>query len=242
MSLTEAELDVRLARADRAAELEVDAGVLDALAHELQREARVTRRRRRIAAFGVGGALLLGALTAPAAADGIRWLAQTGEYGTSGENAGEEFIDWTASDIGDYIATLYPDYLVLPPGTSRAELVDELVSAITSVEEPTSSSDDLFVQSFEQMAHCGWIDEWLAADDAGDTARRDVAAAAIEPAVNLRNTMAHSIDPDPFPLAVAKAAREGDRTGVEFGAWQMCGAEMDDTLREEWGYRISGER
>jgi len=242
MGLTDEELDARLARADRAAGLEADAGVLDALALDLRREARTRRRRRWLAAVGAGGALLLGAITAPAAADGIRFLAQTGEYGTFGENSGEQFIDWTAPDIGEYIATLYPDYLVLPSGTTRAELIDELVSSITSVEEPTTSSDDLFVQAFEQKGHCAWIEEWLAADDARDTARRDVAAAAIDPAVNLRNTTAHTVDPDPWSPAVAQAAREGDRTGVEFGAWQSCGAEMDDALREEWAYRISGVR
>lgn len=244
MSLTEAELDARLARADRAAGLWVDAGVLDALALDLQREARGRRRRRRLVALGAGGALLVGALTAPAAADGIRFLAQTGEYVAVGDEAGEEFIDWTAPDIGDYIATLYPDYLTLPPGMSREGLIDELVAGITAVEEPTTSSDGFFVSGFEQLAHCGWIDEWLAADDAGDMARRDIATAAIDPAGNLRYTATLLVDEGGRLSmdAEVKAVREGDRIGVEFAAWQWCDAEMDDALREERAYQITGLR
>ncbi|MFT4213859.1 MAG: hypothetical protein QM622_03680 [Microbacterium sp.] len=72
------------------------------------------------------------------------------------------------------------------------------------------------VGEFEQYARCAWRAEWLAADDAGDTARETTAASTLRAAASWPATVAS--DGGGLvagELAVANAAIADDRASVE---------------------------
>ena len=101
-------------------------GLLAALALEvveadrgLHGRLRRVRRRQRVAVAAAAAAVVL---APPAAWAAQHFLAQTGQHGDAALNPGledgSEQIDTCAADFADYVATLAPTDLPVPPGHS----------------------------------------------------------------------------------------------------------------------------
>ena len=187
---TDEELDARFGAADRAVRLSThESALVDLLAVSEHKSLR-RRRRRSLARAGIGAALIVGlGLGAPTAAAAIReYLAQSGTY-CSGTECGNdptqeeaEWIDSGAPDFARYVDSLFPSDLPLADGTSREDIVGQLVGGIEA-QNAVDAQDGLGAGSFARLGlssslefiiYCGWVNQWVAADDAGDadSARR----------------------------------------------------------------------
>lgn len=189
--------------------------------------ARRSRWRRPLIVFAMLTGIAAGAVAAPAAADGIRaWLAQTGITCSGGTECrpGSELIDASAPDIAEYITAQYPHYLVLP-GMSETEVM-LTVQSRHPLQEGVMFDSDVLVASYEHVAYCGWIAEWMRADAAGDLGSRDAAGVALTAILDWPGPMQTSPDLIAMREKFAKAARDGDRGGVQTAALHnACPAE-----------------
>ncbi|WP_167050620.1 hypothetical protein [Salinibacterium sp. ZJ77] len=190
---------------------------------------RASSRRRPLIVLGVSVAIVAGAAAAPAAAGGIReWLAQTGVTCQGGTECrpGSDLIDASAEDISDYVRAQYPSYLTLPPGTTPAQVM-ATVQDRHPQQDGVFIDSDVFVASYEQVAYCGWVSEWLRADKEGRLDARDAAAGALTEILDWPGPMQTSPDRALIEQreGFASSAREGDRGGVQTAAlYNHCAA------------------
>jgi hypothetical protein len=230
------QLDRRLRRTDPMAGVHVPEHVLDRM-HVEVRAASAKSRQRRFAGIAGLGVFALGGLTAaPVAADAVReWLA-VAEW--QPEAGGEilpdsEMVDLSATDLPEYIAAKYPDWLPIPPGSTREQLIAQVVERWSQVPEVGFTQEVGIRETFERIAYCGWVDAWLTAGDPAVVAEATgVMADAPEwPAIN--QTDGGGVV---AVLAVfAEAARTGDHDGVQYAAWQWGCSAWDGDPREWWG-------
>lgn len=180
MTITDDELDARLAQAAAAAP-SVHPGTAALLVMATRERARSRMLRRRIAATAAGTALLIGGVAAaPAAAEGVkRFLAQSDWQPAAGGEIlpDSEMVDLGAPDLAEYIDSIYPEWLPLAPGQTRAALVAEVAAA--SAQADTMTQEVGLRRALERLAYIGWLDEWIAGHAAGDGAREDAALAVI---------------------------------------------------------------
>lgn len=194
MAITNAALDERLRRADRAARPIPDGDVLGGIASRTRTEARRRSIRNRLIG-GAAAVVLLGGLvvSAPAAADGLHWLVTSSPaaremdafiHGDGGTEIieGSEFVDTSRLDLRDYIEHEYDLEIPLPlaPGLTREGLVDEVTARHTA--NPGITQEVVLRRDFEQIDFDAWLDAWIAANAAGDTAREAAAVAALRQA------------------------------------------------------------
>lgn len=177
-------LDARFEAADRAARLGSHEPSLLALFAVSEGESLRRRRRRAFARAGVAGGLVIAlSFGAPAATATIQeYLAQTGSY-CSGSECGSnatseelEAIDSGAPDFSNFVDSLFPTNLPLADGTSREDVVGQLLGNI----EEVNAADALdghgagihftlgLSSSLEFIIYCGWVNQWVAADAEGD--------------------------------------------------------------------------
>ena len=235
--MTDDDLDVRLARAART-HPHVTTETLDALARDARAQGWRSRRTRLIGGASVGlVALLAGLFAAPAAADGIReFLALTGDvcdYGTECQE-GDPVIDLSASDLSQLVHADYPEYLELPPGVSRIDMERAVVERMARLNALTYES--AVGQQYENLAYCGWVREWLDADDAGDPARVASAAGVMRRAITWPATAGSVVDEAWFTLHndFANAAEDGDRAGVRAASVVNACGEVEDKEIRAW--------
>lgn len=228
---TDEELDARFGAADRAARLSAHEPTLVNLFAVSEAESLGRRRRRAIARAGIAGALVIGlGVGAPTAAAAIRdYLSQTGRYcsGTecgAGVNPEEaEWIDSSKSDFGVYVDSLFPTDLPLADGSSRAQVVGQLVSNIESANAADGSGGEWTAlglsSSLENIIYCGWVNQWLAADAAGDAGSAQRSAEVMRDAAEWPATV--KTDGGGVADAIrwyADAANRGDAATVLGGA------------------------
>lgn len=179
--ITDEELTQRLAReAAPRRGIAVPAVAVAVLVSETRTKSESGSLRRRILAGAAGAAVVGGGLAAaPAAADAIRhFLAQTDvTFGGTEVVEDSEFVDTSAPDLGAYIESIYPEWLPLAPGQSRAGVIEQVRAAHAA--EPGFTQEVVVRRSLEHAVYVGWIDEWIAAHADGDTARMAVAAGAL---------------------------------------------------------------
>jgi len=142
------------------------------------------RRRAAWIAGGLVAALALG-FASPAIASGVRYLAQTGWFGspnppgvglpfdpsTSTEQDSSEWVDVKADDFVDFAVTIYPDYAVLPAGVDQSRFASDVATWIANpvFVDPADDTDSMLLQTtniigtFEFTARCTWMMEWKAA-------------------------------------------------------------------------------
>jgi hypothetical protein len=182
--MNDEELDRRLRTADRMSGVRIAEEVLDRVHSDVRAEAARSLRRRAAAVVGLG-VLSLGALaTAPAAADVVReWLA-IAEWQPEAEGEilpDSDMIDLSAPDLPDYIASRFPEWLPIPPGTTREQMIDDVVASWHNVPEAGFTQEIAFRYDFERIAYCGWVDAWLTSDDVATVARAtDTIRAAVD--------------------------------------------------------------
>jgi hypothetical protein len=219
----------RLRGADPANRLTADDDTLSKLLADSKR-LRPARRRRLVIGVGLIGVLAVG-VAAPAAADVVRaFLAQTGTFGNAAysEEDSSEWIDLLAPDARDYIASIYPEDLPVPPGTDlstfRLLVADKIIAAAHATSEQEGGvaiqqQRTGLMRSFESTAYQEWIRTWLIADQEGDTAGRDAATVALQDAC----TWSAFVATDGGGVIArmqtfADAAKDGDREGVQAAA------------------------
>lgn len=177
--ITDEDLSQRLARAAASAQnAVVPSGTVALLVSDARRKAASASLRRRITAGVAGGALVIGGLVAtPAAADVVRhFLVQTGWTSEGTEViADSEWVDTSESDLGAYIEWVYPEWLPLAPGQTKAGIIEQV--RLAHAENPGVTQEVGIRRSLERAVYVGWLDEWIAAHEAGDDART---AAAVE--------------------------------------------------------------
>lgn len=236
---TDDDLLARLKAADPAARLQVDGAHLERL---MQRRPR----RRAWVIGGIIGALVIGA-AAPATAGAVRdFLAQTGQYGAgTGEDPDTtEWIDLTAPDAGEYMITLYPDYLPVPSGVDERQFRQEVVDQVIASARQSSANEGGvavmqqstgLVRTFESATYATWIGVWLAADDdAGRAEATRVLREACDWPAIVATDGGGIVD---MMRRFADAAEHGDRDGVEYAAqgnaeWPASG--WDGVDRSWW--------
>ena len=183
MAITDDELDGRL----RSGRVEVrgeilPSGVVSALISDTRATARGrTLRTRATAASAAVAIVLSGIVAGPATADIVqRFLAQTvlNPSVDSVASPSEEKIDTSASDLPEYAASIYPQWLPLAPGQTQQGIIAQVAAQQAAT---TALTTELNVQrSFETVVYSAWMGEWIAAHDAGDQARMNAAIAVLE--------------------------------------------------------------
>ena len=176
MSLMDDDLDRRLLRADSARDIELSDDVVDSFSSALReavRSARPTRSRRSMTIAGLGLVVLL--VGTPAIAVGVNsFFAQTSSFPRGGGEviAGSEWIDLSASDLGEYIASVYPQWLPLPPGMKKSELLAQVTTEMASFGD--GMMQEVGIQRrFEELAFRGWLSEYLGATEVDDEPRAE---------------------------------------------------------------------
>ena len=181
--IDDAELERRLGRSDDAephARVQAALGVLLSEVPTMPRNTSTRKRRAGLLSL-IGVVSLSGIVAAPAAADMIaRFVAQTGAQcvGTECGSAGDEFIDSTAADLPEYVASVYPTWLPLTSSMTRDSVTQQVVSTLQAA--PGDHQALAVQKEFEKQAYCAWIDVWLSANAAGDLALQGQATAVME--------------------------------------------------------------
>jgi hypothetical protein len=229
------ELDARLKSADRMTGVSITGEALDKAFSDAREQAQRRRRLRVVVLAGsVAVALGGGAIAAPAVADTIRdWLAVAAwQPEPGGEILDSEMVDLSAPDLPAYIASRFPEWLPIPPGATREQLIEDVVERWQGVPEAGFTQEVAFRESFESLAYCGWVDAWLTSGEPATTARAtEVLREAIDwPAF----TQTDGGGRREFLTAYAIAAEAGDHDGIQVAAWQYgCGA-FDGDPRPWW--------
>lgn len=179
--ITDVELTRRLAHdaAPRHAPL-VPAPVLTALVSETRTSAESSSLRRRLAGGIVGVSVVVGGLlVAPSATAAIeRFLAQTTITFSGSDVIDEsEFVDTSAPDLGAYIESIYPEWLPLAPGQTRAVLIEQVRAAMAA--EPGIQQEVGILRELERRVYIAWLDEWIDAYRADDPERMSNASAVL---------------------------------------------------------------
>ncbi len=82
---------------------------------------------------------------------------------------GSEWVNAGAPDIGEYVAGVYEDWLPLAPGQTEAQLIGYVSRSAENLSGGLAQKA-LFQQQFEWLVLDGWVNDWLAAQQAGDAA------------------------------------------------------------------------
>jgi len=187
----DAELDRLLRLADPGPAEAASGGDLDSIVGEIGRAvmsadapataaARTVRRRGRWSLAAIVGvvAALLTATTAVAYA-AVTISARTGEYGRGGqtENDASEWLRSDGVDFRQVVEGLRPTEVPVPQGYSYTADVEAFIAVMAG--DPASVQVTGVQGSYAFWAVCAWEKEWLAADDAGDGARRAAATATL---------------------------------------------------------------
>ena len=196
-------IDDRLVRSDPARTLDVSDDSLARMLRAVSSDAATAAapvvaptpaRLRRRAAWIVGGlvaALALG-IASPAIAGGVRFLAQTGWFGspnppgvglpfdpsTSTEQDSSEWVDVKAVDFVDFAVTIYPSYAVLPPEVDQPDFARDVATWIANpvFMDPADDTGSMLLQTtniigtYELSARCTWMLEWKAAPPGSERA------------------------------------------------------------------------
>jgi len=183
MSLKDEDLDQRLATTAAERADHVSDSALDDLFARTRAHARSNRKRRLGVAAIIGTFAVIGGVVAgPAAADEVRkFFAQTGIIDKTGGEAaeGSEWVRTEATDFYDLQLSLYPEYLSLPDGVAREDIVLAAIGARPGpedVREPGVLQDIGIQYSYEVAARCSWVAEWARAYSAKDDAAMTRAA------------------------------------------------------------------
>ena len=231
--MRDTEIDERLRSLDRMADIRMPAEVLDRAVAEV-RAGRARRRRTGLIAGAV--ALVLGGLLVAPAATAVRgWLAVLDWHPTGTEVIeGSEWVDLSAPDLPEYAASVFPDWLPIPPGETRESMIDAVVAQWTAVPEPGITSDWGFRYEYERLAYCGWLETRLTSNDLAELTRAD---RVLEEAIRwpaFTATDADGVVPI-YLRAYSDASRRGDLDGLQYGAWQYGCPVWDGDPRAWWG-------
>jgi hypothetical protein len=179
---------------------------------------------RRIAAVGACALVAILGLVAvsPVAADVVRhFLAQSDfDPAPGGEVLPDsEWVDVGAPDLADYVDSIYPDYLVLAPGQTREQIVDDVTARWSGMSGVTQEVG--FRRDMEIAVFCGWAKEWREAREIDDDGR---AQAAVD-GMLLTTTWPALAATDgggvvDRQVEIINAGTSGDRDDFEFGVSQ----------------------
>jgi len=237
--ITDDELDGRLRAGDASRGFMASEQGLDALARNAERlagqQGAPRRRRRLFAGLSLAGLVVFGgAIAAPAAADAIReFLAQSDWRCTFGSECGDPddgWIDTSAADLPDYLASVYPEQLPFAAPLTREDVLASIGGELAST--PALTSETSVQRLFENTAYCSWVGLWLDSDTAGDTASRDDATAVLRDAASwpaMTATDGGGIMDN--QAAFAGLAEDGDREGVMLAAQMNACASWDGEER-----------
>lgn len=211
-----------------------NAGVADSLAHVLDQlsdpdvRAGLTPkpvwwRRRPVLGATLGVILTVGVVGVPAAA-AVGWLAHTGIFGGQGSEVDtSEWIGLDASDAPSAIRSLYPAWMSLPSGSTRADAERTVGSlydrSVDQAQDETPghvlTQETDIKRMFESYGRCAWYRGWIDADQAGDGARLALATKTIDEATGWPATLSRDGGGVVEHLReVARSAAEGDRDAV----------------------------
>lgn len=181
MPITDEELSARLI----SAQLETPV-MREATAAALVAAARVAGggKKRRSFRLTVIASLAAAVIAVPTAAYAIKMFeAQTGRFVEAGQTenvAGDEFVDFGASDLPEYVAAMAPTELPVPDGFAWDRTIERVTEIVTA--PGAEGTRSLILRTYEHQVWVAWIDEWVAAHDAGDLARERAAIAAMRQA------------------------------------------------------------
>ena len=169
------DVEQRLTAAAPAVRAERFGGLSVAVADEVLRTGHRPRRRwsRGWIAAAVAAAIVV---PGTAVATGVHFAAETGRFGRPGmtENDTSQYIDMCAPDITEYVTTLVPGGVALPPGVTWAEVVDHLVTSGTQDCPPHGPGDTQDVTGIRSRLlialQCPWEADMIHAAATGDTA------------------------------------------------------------------------
>jgi hypothetical protein len=171
MTQFDAELREALRRADPAAGVALTPAEAAGAVHR----ARPVRTRRRRPAWLVAlVAVFTIAVPATAVAGGLG--ARTGIFGspvpgddsdtTGFDYDGSEWLDLGASDLGQVVASVYPEWLPLAPGVTREQMIARVTAQMT--QSGAMAQETVVSRSYESVAYQDWIDDWIRAHARGD--------------------------------------------------------------------------
>jgi hypothetical protein len=215
--ITDDELDARLRHADPTGTSPVAGRGLDALLRSTEVASRGSRRRSLLFGLGIAGIVVVGgALAAPAASGVMRFLAQTDWSCGGGSECGDpdaQWIDSSAPDAAEYVASVYPDAIPFSSTWPRDAAVDRVSRALT--ENPGLISEVSVQRIYESVAYCSWVEQWLASDSSGETQQRDEATERLREAAGWpAMTATDGGGIMAMQAEFATSAEAGDRTGV----------------------------
>ncbi|MEO5535278.1 MAG: hypothetical protein ABIR17_09125 [Pseudolysinimonas sp.] len=142
-------------------------------------------------------------------------------------------VDLNQPDLSPYIASLYPEYLTLPPGLTRDDLILQ-VQTLNPPMENATTFDINIVGTYEEIVYCGWVDEWNRAEAQGRTADVATATAEIVGALDWHGPMTQSPDGIATRQVFATAATDTDVEGMQVAAQFHHCSTADGSAPTEW--------
>lgn len=213
--VSEQELDDRLASAKRG-DLSAPDEFFEALLAEAAQERPSPRAPRKAVIVAIVGALVVGGAALPAAAAGLQtFLAQADFFPEAGGEvlSNSEWVDTSAPDFPDYLRATFWSDATLPPGMSHDKVIDWIIAQ--NIANPSLTQEIGFRRTYEMIAQCGWMSEWLRTTRDGDAEAASVAAAELRAATEWRALVATDgggiMD---MYRGVAEAAAAGDSSAV----------------------------
>ena len=230
------ELGVRLAQLDPARDAREPGPLFDDLLRTVSTSrGRKPRRLKLASALIVSSVVVIGVGALPAVAAIQDFLAQVVEN-PPGEGSevipDSAWIDTGTSDLGEFVASRYPESLPLPGGVDRGDVVDTVAFSIGNLGGITQ---DVGVDlAYESYVYCRWVDVWLTADANGAADDRAYAAGIMMDATKwpalVRTDGGGVVDSQ---IKFAQAAASGDSAEVlkafEYNAcpaWKSMGSQQ----------------
>lgn len=180
-------------------------------------------RRRPLLGATLGVILTVGVVGVPAAA-AVEWLAHTGIFGGQGSEIDKsEWIGLDASDAPSAIRSLYPAWMSLPSGFTRADAERKVGSlydrSVDQAQEETPghvlTQETDIKRMFEGYGRCTWYRAWIDADQTHDEATLALATKTIDASAGWPATVSTDgggvVD---HLREVARSVAEGDRDAV----------------------------
>ncbi|MCI0156498.1 hypothetical protein KNO15_07290 [Leifsonia shinshuensis] len=180
-------------------------------------------RRRPVLGAALGVIIAVGVVGVPAAA-AVQWLAHTGMFGGQGTEVDKsEWIGLDASDAPSAIRGLYPAWMPLPAGTTRADAEATVGSlyhrSVDEAQEETPghvlTQETDIRRMFESYGRCTWYRAWIDADQTRDEAALALATKTIDEATGWPATVSTDGSGVVDHLReVARSAGDGDRDAI----------------------------